>query len=227
MGSTPRGIFITLEGGEGSGKSTLQHQLADYLMSRGYTVIETREPGGSKLGDAIRKMVLESHDSFKIAPRAELLLFLASRAQHIKELIEPALHSGKVVLCDRFNDSTIAYQGAARGLSAKQARKLCEFVCGNLQPQLTLFLDVDPQRGLLRSQKLSKEYAETGDFDRIESETITFHEEVRKAFYAIAKREPLRVYRINANGPQSFVLNEAIRAIDKLVLLPAKQVNFK
>ena len=223
MGAIPQGFFITLEGGEGAGKSTLQSQLADYLIANGYEVVKTREPGGSQLGEAIRTWLLDSNNSFKIAPRAELLLFLAARAQHIKELIEPALKAGKIVLCDRFNDSTIAYQGAARGLDIKSAQKLCQFVCEKIQPQLTLFLDVDPKQGLLRSQKLSKEHAESGKLDRIESEEIKFHEEVRKAFLALAKREPFRIYRIDANKSQSAVLEEAIRALDKLLLLPAKQ----
>lgn len=218
-----QGFFITLEGGEGAGKSTLQQQLADYLINAGYEVVKTREPGGSMLGEAIRKMLLEDANSFKIAPRAELLLFLASRAQHLEEVIEPALKAGKIVLCDRFNDSTIAYQGAARGLDIKETQKLCQLVCGKTKPQLTLFLDVDPQKGLLRSQQLSKEHASSGQFDRIESEKIEFHEKVQKAFALIAKREPLRMYRINANKSQSFVLNEAIRAVEELVLLPAKQ----
>lgn len=218
-----KGFFITLEGGEGAGKSTLLNQLADHLSAQGYEVLLTREPGGTALGEVIRGWLLGHQASFPISNQAELLLFLAARAQHIEELIKPALKEGKIVLCDRFNDSTIAYQGVARGLDYKYVSKLCHLVCGSVQPQLTLFLDVDPQIGLLRTQKMSKEHAASGHFDRIESQAIDFHQRVREAFRKIARREPLRVYQINANKPQDAVLAEALRAIEELVLLPASQ----
>lgn len=220
-----KGLFITLEGGEGSGKSTLLNQLADMLRSRGYEVVTTREPGGTALGEAIRHWLLnhQQQTSLKIGHKAELLLFLAARAQHIEEVIEPALKAGKVVLCDRFNDSTIAYQGAARGLNMKYVKRLCNLVCGKLQPHLTLFLDVDPELGLLRTQKVSKEHAESGQFDRMEAQTIEFHKRVREAFQEMLRQEPLRVYQIDANRPQAMVFDEAIQALEKLLLLPASK----
>lgn len=217
-----KGFFITLEGGEGSGKSTLINQLEEYLVLKGHEVVKTREPGGSQLGETIRKWLLGEHP-FKIGSQAELLLFLAARAQHIEEVIKPALQAGKVVLCDRFNDSTIAYQGVARGLNKKRTKRLCNIVCESIQPQLTLFLDVDPLIGLQRTQKLSKSEAKSGELDRIEAESLDFHKQVRKAFLAIAIREPLRVYRINANVSQDEVKKEAIQAIEKLLLLPKKR----
>lgn len=213
-----KGLFITIEGGEGSGKSTLQKQLADYFSKKGRDVIQTREPGGTELGENIRKLLLSNHHSYKIGSQAELLLFLAARAQHIEEVIKPALEAGKVVICDRFNDSTIAYQGMARGIDLKKVRKLCEMVCGETNPNLTLFLDVDPTEGLLRTKKLSKEHALSGQFDRIESETLDFHQKVRKAFLKIVKREPLRIYRIDANMSQQTVYQAAVRTIEELLI---------
>lgn len=203
-----KGYFITLEGGEGSGKSTLISQLVKYLSDSGYQVISTREPGGSQLGNEIRHLLLNKLT--RIVPKAELLLFLASRAQHIEELIKPALATGKIVLCDRFNDSTIAYQGAARGFDG-ELKQLCDFTCGSIQPNLTLFLDVDPEIGLHRTKK----HALKGDFDRIEEEKIEFHHKVREGFLLIAKNDPKRVHRIDANHSQEEVFTEAKRIIDK------------
>lgn len=214
------GFLITFEGGEGAGKSTLIDSVAESLTQKGYEVVKTREPGGSRLGEAIRQILLQKQGEFAIGNQAELLLFLAARAQHIEELILPALKAGKIVLCDRFNDSTVAYQGAARGLSVGQTKALCQMVCGGLEPNLTLFLDVDPEVGLLRSKKISKEHAASGQLDRIESEKVEFHERVRQAFKYIVNEEPFRVYRIDANKSQEKVLREALRAIDELLLLP-------
>lgn len=223
MMHVPKGFFITIEGGEGSGKSTLLNQISETLTSRGLEVVKTREPGGTKLGETIRGWLLNPDVDHSIGSQAELLLFLAARAQHIEELIRPSLEAGKVVLCDRFNDSTIAYQGAARNLDTKYVQRLCHMVCGNIEPQLTLFLDVDPKVGLLRSQKLDKEHASSGQFDRIEAEKIEFHERVLEAFRALAKREPFRIYRIDANKTKEAVFKEAMRAIEELILLPAKR----
>lgn len=214
-----KGFFITLEGGEGSGKSTLLNHLARYLTEKGYGVVTTREPGGSKLGENIRQWLLNRDSSFHIGCEAELLLFLAARAQHIEELIRPALEAGKIVLCDRFNDSTVAYQGAARGLNIRHVDQLCRLVCEEINPHLTLFLDVDPQVGLSRTQRLSKEHAASGELDRIESETLEFHKRVYEAFRELMKREPLRIYRIDANQSQSVVLQEAIKTVEEFMNL--------
>jgi dTMP kinase len=218
-----KGFFITLEGGEGSGKSTLLNHLAERLTQQGYQVVTTREPGGTQLGETIREWLLNKKSHASLSNEAELLLFLAARAQHIVEVIQPAIQAGKIVICDRFNDSTIAYQGAARGLNFKKTEQLCQLVCGEVIPQLTLFLDVDPEEGLKRTKSLSKSHAAAGQLDRIEEEKMEFHEKVRSAFLKIVKREPLRVYRIDANLSQSNVLAEAIQIIDELLLLPAKR----
>lgn len=208
------GHFITLEGGEGSGKTTLLHQLAAFLTQRGYEVITTREPGGTHFGETIRDWLLHQQ-STSIGHQAELLLFLAARAQHIEEKILPALESGQVVLCDRFNDSTIAYQGGARGLGIRYVKKLCQLVCGAVTPQLTLFLNVSPEVGIARSRSVHKEHASSGELDRIESEALSFHRKIQQTFEFLAKREPLRIYTIDAHQSQEQVLKEAIEAIDE------------
>lgn len=218
--ATSKGIFITLEGGEGSGKSTLLHQLQDILAQRGYEVIKTREPGGSKLGEKMREWLLMQDSSVSIGKQAELLLFLAARAQHIEELILPALNAGKVVLCDRYNDSTIAYQGGARGLEVSYVQELCRLVCGQVQPDLTLFLDVDPAIGLLRTQGLSKEQALSGQLDRIEAEKLDFHLQVQETFHWLWKQEPKRIWHIDANLSQAEVKQEALKAIDTILFTP-------
>ena len=218
-----KGHFITLEGGEGSGKTTLMLQLSDFLKQRSYGVVVTREPGGTRLGEMVRDLVLHHDATLQIKDKAELLLFLAARAQHIEELILPALEEGKVVLCDRFNDSTIAYQGAARGLGIKYVRDLCHLVCGKVKPELTLYLNVSPEVGLERARQVEKAHAQAGTFDRIESEALDFHHKIQAAFNSLAKREPLRIYTINADRLQAEVLKEAIRAIEELILLPARK----
>jgi dTMP kinase len=218
-----KGHFITLEGGEGSGKTTLLHQLADYLTQRGYDVVTTREPGGTHLGETIRDWLLHKDSDLVIGHQAELLLFLAARSQHIEETILPALEEGKIVLCDRFNDSTIAYQGGARGLGIKYVTKLCDLICGEVNPQLTLFLNVPPEIGLLRSKNLHKDHASSGELDRIESETLPFHRKIQQTLEFLARKEPLRIYTIKADQAQDHVLKEAILAIEELVLLPGQK----
>lgn len=214
-----RGYFITLEGGEGAGKSTLLAHLAAFFEQKKYTVVVTREPGGTQLGESIRDWLLKKNEAVLIGAKAELLLFLAARAQHIEEVILPALNAGYIVLCDRFNDSTIAYQGGARGLGVKYVKKMCHLICGNIQPQLTLFLNVSPEIGLERACKVQKQQAASGEFDRIEAETLDFHRNIQKTLLSLAKREPLRIYGINANQSCEAVKSEAIVAIEKLLLL--------
>lgn len=210
-------LFITCEGGEGAGKSTLLRNLAEHLKVQGYEVLSTREPGGVPLGEEIRKILLSPECKAPISLRAELMLFLAARAQHIEELIKPALAAGKIVLCDRFNDSTVAYQGYARGLGAETVQRLCSFVCNGIEPDLTLFLDVDPSEGLQRTQRTHKDTARQGCVDRIEAEKLEFHQRVRQGMRRLLAQYPERIRLIDANQPSDAVFDSAIKFIEPLL----------
>lgn len=200
--------FITFEGGEGAGKTTLIDKVYRALSSQSLKPVKTRAPGETKLGEEIRNILLHNKN-ISLVPRAELFLFLADRAQHVEELIQPALKNGKIVLCDRFNDSTEAYQGAARKLDENKVRELCSFACNGLQPDLTLYLDVDPHIGLNRATK-------TGS-DKIEAEKIDFHKKIRKAFHRIAEREPKRFHILDASQTPEHVFNQAMSFIDAIL----------
>lgn len=206
--------FITIEGGEGAGKTTLILRFKEILQSLGIPVVTTREPGGSLLSNQIRDWLLSRQPTVKIGAKAELLMFLAARAQHIEELIAPALAAGKVVLCDRFNDSTIAYQGAGRGLGVSFVRELCQAVCGRTVPDLTFYLDVDPVVGLQRTRHSSKENAAAGEVDRMEAEKLEFHQRVRDVFVEMAQAEPARFAIVDASRPQKAV----VEACEKILL---------
>jgi dTMP kinase len=203
------GLFITIEGGEGAGKSTLVRNLTHELENKGYTVLATREPGGSPTGESIRQLLLDNNSS--MTPISELLLFLASRAEHIADKIKPALSKGTIVLCDRFNDSSIVYQGLARGLGFDLVRSLCNQTCGSPVPDLTLYLDITPEQGLARAERSS------GKKDRIEQESLKFHTQVREGFQKLAKMEPDRIKTLDGTLPQKRVLDHALHHItDKL-----------
>ncbi len=201
--------FITFEGGEGAGKTTLIEEISHYLTSRGFEVLKTREPGGTPLGDKIRQLVLENRNE-KISPLAELALFLASRAQHVEKVIEPALKQNKIVLCDRFNDSSIAYQGIARNLGKKEVEKACQFFSQNLEPTLTFYLDIDPKIGMSRISK-------SRTIDRIEQEDFSFHIQVRNAFLKIASENPQRIFVIDASLPKTQVQQMAIKKLCSII----------
>lgn len=205
--------FITIEGGEGAGKTTLINFFEKLLHEWGFPVVKTREPGGSLLGNEIRNWLLNRHESIKIGAKAELLMFLAARAQHIQEVIEPAIAAGKIVICDRFNDSTIAYQGVGRGLGLPFVRDLCNTICGKTVPDLTFYLDVDPYIGLQRTKRTSKENAKAGEIDRIEAEALEFHQRVRGAFAEIAKSEPARFISVDASMSQEKVAETCQRLL--------------
>lgn len=196
-----KGLFVSFEGGEGSGKSTVINEVAKQLKLQGHSVVTTREPGGSLLGNTIRQWILDPRSQAKIGQKAELLLFLAARAQHLEEFIIPSLAEGKIVLCDRFNDSTIAYQGGARGLGIESVEQLCLTACNGVEPKLTLLLDIDPEVGLKRAKAVIKEDAPEGSVDRMENEKLEFHDQVRKAFLLLAKMHKERVRLIDANKP--------------------------
>lgn len=190
------GKFITFEGPEGSGKSTQIRELTTFLEARGISVIATREPGGTALGESIREMIQHSVQGEIPVHRTELLLFLASRAQHVEQLIVPHLKAGCWVLCDRFSDSTMAYQGYGRGLKIDELKQLNDFAVNGLKPDLTLLIDVLPATSRKRL-----ELRNSGGVikpDRIENEGELFHERLRNGFLTIAQAEKERFYVVNA-----------------------------
>lgn len=188
-----KGFFITFEGPDGSGKSTQIKLLKDYLEKEGYEVLITREPGGTELGEDIRKILLDIKHK-DMDEKAEMLLYAAARSQHVAKLIKPALFQGKIVLSDRFVDSSYAYQGFGRGLGIDLVEQVNEIALAGLHPDLTLFLNIDPDLGLLRST-LSK-----GVPDRLESEAIVFHKKVREGFSAVCEKNKNRIVEIDAEN---------------------------
>jgi len=188
-----KGIFITFEGPDGGGKTTQISRLAEQLARLGKEAVVTREPGGTALGEAIRQMLLDPQQT-DLSDRAEVLLYAAARAQHVSRVIKPALNAGKVVLCDRFVDSSIAYQGFGRGLDLDFISSVNRQATAGLVPQLTLLLDLPAARGLVRVKG-------AGDFDRMEGETLKFHEDVRSGYLWLQQKEPGRVRLIDATKP--------------------------
>lgn len=208
------GRFITLEGGDGAGKTTQAALLTDWLEANGRTVVRTREPGGTDLGQRIREMVL--HERGHVAPRAEALLYAADRAHHVETVVRPALERGDVVLQDRYIDSSVAYQGVARGLGADRIRSVSEWAADGLAPDLTVLLDLDVTVGRARVA------AARGDtFDRLESEAAAFHETVRGAFLDAAAAEPARFLVVDASAPAEDVQRAVRTAVGALVGIPA------
>lgn len=203
-----KGVFFSLEGGEGAGKSSAAKALKEALEDRGYSVLLTREPGGTPLGEKIRHLLLQDEATgCKPFPMPELLLFLAARAQLIAQVIAPALKEGKVVISDRFHDSTVVYQGIARGLGEVLVEDLGKTVCGAIMPNCTYLFDIDPKVGLQRATAIS------GKADRIESEEMTFHNRVRQGFCAQAAKYPERFFVLNASLPKEQVASLLIQEV--------------
>lgn len=190
------GVFITFEGIDGSGKSTQLRMLASHLRMRGLEVVTTREPGGTPLGDRLRAALLDIQE--QVDPLAELLVFAADRAQHVRTLLRPALASGHVVLSDRYADATVAYQGAGRGFSPEIISQVVGLATEGLKPDLTLIFDLPVAAGLARSRRRADHERES---DRLDAEDADFHTRVRKAYLQIAAAEPERVRVIDASGP--------------------------
>ena len=199
-------MFITLEGPEGSGKTSQLPALADYLRSEGYDVLVTREPGGTSVGDQIRE-VLMNLKNVSIVPRTEILLFLAARAQHVDDLIKPALEAGKVVICDRFGDSTLAYQGYGHRTDLDTLRALLNFSTDGLKPDLTLLLDIPVAEGFNRKRENSVEWNRLDAYDR------AFHERVRRGYLDLAQEEPERWIIIDASQEKDQVQKAMREAI--------------
>jgi dTMP kinase len=188
-----KGKFISIEGGEGAGKTTQVKLLAESLTAAGYEVLLTREPGGTAIGEKIREILLDPNNT-RLDLRGELLLYLASRSQLVSEVIRPALESGKVVISDRFHHSTLAYQGGARSLDFALVRRMNNFATGGLLPDITFLLDLPPLEGRKRKGPGS-------EIDRMEGQGIEFHEKVRQAFLSLAEEEPARITVLDARKP--------------------------
>lgn len=206
---TARGRFISLEGGEGVGKSTQVAALAEALRDRGIEVLVTREPGGSEGAEAIRKLLLEGQES-RWTPEAEALLFAAARSDHVEKTIRPALDDGRWVLSDRFVDSSLAYQGAGAGLGIRRVRKLHDFACGGFLPDRTLILSL--AEGHQRAKARDRDTV-----DRIGGRAEDFHQRVELAFRTLATEEPDRVRLVDASGTEDEVTERLVGAIADLL----------
>jgi len=198
MRQMSKGFFLSFEGGEGAGKTTLIQKVADTLTKNNHQVLITREPGGTPLGEKIRTLLLDTEGP--MTPQSELCLFLASRSEHLQQVILPALQKGTVVLCDRFNDSSIAYQGSGRDLGIPLVKNLCNTICNNINPDLTFYLDLSPKEAFKRLQSAH---------DRIESEEQSFHQKVRQGYLKLAKQEPDRIKILDATLTKEEVFENA------------------
>jgi len=199
MGSR-RGFFLTLEGGEGSGKTTQCRRIVAHLRALGHEVLETREPGGTQAGEILRDLLLRRVEH--LSPRSEFALYLAARAQLVAEVIRPALARGVSVICDRFGDSSTAYQGAGRELGAEFVERMNDWATEGLFPDLTLYFDVAPREGLARREARA---GGSDELDRIEREAMEFHERVRRGYLALAGRHPDRFRVIATDGGEEEV----------------------
>jgi dTMP kinase len=205
-----RGRFISFEGIDGSGKSTQMRMLAVRLRAEGHDVLEAVEPGGTAIGRQIRRILLDSSNQ-DLRPTTELLLYFASRAQNVEEGILPALSAGKIVLCDRFTDSTLAYQGYARGLGEETVLALDRIACHGLTPDLTLLIDLDVETGLARAQERNAGAAEVET--RMDDQSLDFHRRVREAYLALAKRHADRFRIVDGRGAPEAVAQQVWESI--------------
>ena len=201
-----KGLFITFEGGDGSGKTTQFRLFAEYLRDRGFDVVTTREPGGTKIAEAIRAILLDPERT-EMDSMTEALLFAAGRAQHVAELIRPSVEAGKIVLCDRFVDSSIVYQGVGRGLGDK-VKAINEYAVRGLYPDVTFLLDISPEEGRKRNGK-------TGKNDRLEHQSMEYHSMVAEGFRRLAAAEPDRFIVIDASSGIEKVADDIIQAFVK------------
>ena len=222
---TQRGRFVTFEGLDGCGKSTQLKKLAAVLSSQGLPVVVTREPGGTPTGEQIRQLLLDTGTS-SLAPLAELALMFAARAQHIVEVIQPALAEGRIVLCDRFTDSTEAYQGGGRKLGSEAVLALHRVLCGNLWPELTILMDSDVAMSVDRARRRNKSAGKNdgtrGDENRFEQESRAFFGQVRNSYLAIAAREPQRVIVVDARGTPEETHRQIVKVVSRKLKLAAK-----
>lgn len=219
-----RGKFITFEGLDGCGKSTQAVKLAAVLREQGFQVLVTREPGGTATGEKIRHLLLDTSTA-GLSPFSELALMFASRAQHIEEVIQPALAQGRVLLCDRFTDSTEAYQGGGRKLGSEPVLALHRILCGNLKPELTILMDSDVAASVERARRRNRRRDPTGRGDnenRFEQESRAFFGRVRNTYLAIAAREPGRVAVVDARGSAEETHAQIVKVVRRKLKLAAK-----
>lgn len=205
-------MFVTFEGPDGSGKTTQIHLLEKLLRKRGYRVLLTREPGGTKIGNAIRDLLLRQRHEEPISDRTEALLFNAARAQLVDQVICPGLAQGNIILCDRFADSTLAYQGYGREQRLDDLQMLIHFATGGLTPDLTCYLDIDPEEGLRR--KIADQGTE---WNRLDAETLAFHQIVRKGYLALAKQDPERWLVIDATLDLHSIQYHIVQRVEILI----------
>jgi dTMP kinase len=208
-----QGLFISMEGPEGAGKTTIMQLLAAQLEKQGTTVVATREPGGIDIAEQIRQVILHKENTAMDA-RTEALLYAAARRQHLVEKVRPALIAGKIVLCDRFVDSSLAYQGHARGLGIDQVYSINQFAIEDLMPRLTFYFDIDPELGL---ERISKN--ETREVNRLDLETLQFHQKVRDGYLLLAKKFPERIITIDAARPLQQVFEQVETRVKELIYL--------
>lgn len=204
-----KGIFITLEGGDGSGKSTQIHLLKDYLIEKGYEVVLTREPGGTVISEAIRGIILNK-EFMEMSDMTEALLYAAARAQHVHEFIRPHLQQGKIVICDRYVDSSIVYQGFARGLGQEQIQNINDHATGGLTPNLTILLDLDAAHGISRKKNQQ-------DLDRLELQKLDFHQKVAVGFHKLADQNQDRFLVIDAMQEIESIHQQVTKRVMELI----------
>ncbi|MBY0014226.1 dTMP kinase [Paenibacillus typhae] len=206
------GFFITLEGGDGAGKTTVLGRVAAYLQNHSMPYIITREPGGIEIAEKIRSIILDpAHTAMD--SRTEALLYAAARSQHLAEVVEPALQQGLTVLCDRFVDSSLVYQGHARGLGIEQVRSINEFATGGRKPDLTFYLDVDPEVGLARIAANQER-----EINRLDLENLAFHQKVRQGYQLVVESDPGRIVVLDANRPIHMVEQDIVRTLKERIL---------
>lgn len=209
-------MLITLEGIEGAGKSSQIGAIVEYLEHRGHAVVVTREPGGTEVGRKIRAILLKpSHR--QMAPMTELFLYEADRAEHVQKVIAPALSEGKTVLCDRFYDATVVYQGYARGLDLGMIHQIHRFILADLRPDLTILLDLPPEIGLARAWAQIDNGFRTGDESRFEKEALEFHHKIRSGYLDLARCEPQRFRIVDASRDENTVRKEIIDCVKAAV----------
>ena len=202
-----RGIFISIEGGDGAGKSTQINNIEKFFSEKGFVVVHTREPGGTSIGEKLREILLD-RDNSEMESVTEMLIYAASRAQHVREFITPALEKGEIVICDRYVDSSIAYQGFGRDLGDKVV-EVNNIATGGVMPDITFWLDIDPETGRQRA-------AREGTPDRLESEKLAFHQKVREGYGALAEAYPERVKRVDASKTKEEIRDEIYEYLEAL-----------